>query len=128
MVQKLIDGIQSKIAAVKAKMSELAGAIRGYIHFSEPDVGPLSDFHTYMPDMINEMVKGINNNIPKVEGAMSNLAAGMLPQMTAGASMMATNNISINVYGAQGQNVSELADIIEERLAENMMRRGAAFG
>lgn len=128
MVQKLIDGIQSKIAAVKAKMSELAGAIRGYIHFSEPDVGPLSDFHTYMPDMINEMVKGINNNIPKVEGAMSNLAAGMLPQMNAGASMMATNNISINVYGAQGQNVSELADIIEERLAENMMRRGAAFG
>lgn len=128
MVQQLIDGIQSKIAAVKAKMSELAAAVRGYIHFSEPDVGPLSDFHTYMPDMINEMVKGINNGIPRVEGAMNNLAAGMLPQMNAGNSTVATNNISINVYGAQGQNVSELADIIEERLAENMMRRGAAFG
>ena len=128
MVQKLIDGIQSKIAAVKSKMSELAAAMKGFIHFSEPDVGPLSDFHTYMPDMINEMVKGIDQGIPKVEGAMSNLAAGMLPQMNAGASTIATNNISINVYGAQGQNVSELADIIEERLAENMMRRGAAFG
>lgn len=128
MVQQLIDGIQSKIAAVKAKMSELAAAVRGYIHFSEPDVGPLSDFHTYMPDMISEMVKGIDQGIPKVAGAMNNLAAGMLPQMNAGASTIATNNISINVYGAQGQNVSELADIIEERLAENMMRRGAAFG
>lgn len=128
MVQKLIDGIQSKIAAVKAKMSELASAVRGYIHFSEPDVGPLSDFHTYMPDMINEMVKGIDQGIPRVAGAMNNLAAGMLPQMNAGSSTIATNNISINVYGAQGQNVSELADIIEERLAENMMRRGAAFG
>lgn len=128
MVQKLIDGIQSKIAAVKSKMSELAAAVRGYIHFSEPDVGPLSDFHTYMPDMINEMVKGIDQGIPRVAGAMNNLAAGMLPQMNAGSSTIATNNISINVYGAQGQNVSELADIIEERLAENMMRRGAAFG
>lgn len=128
MVQKLIDGIQSKIAAVKSKMSELAAAMKGFIHFSEPDVGPLSDFHTYMPDMINEMVKGIDQGIPKVAGAMNNLAAGMLPQMNAGASTVATNNISINVYGAQGQNVSELADIIEERLAENMMRRGAAFG
>lgn len=128
MVQKLIDGIQSKIAAVKSKMSELAAAMKGFIHFSEPDVGPLSDFHTYMPDMINEMVKGIDQGIPKVAGAMNNLAAGMLPQMNAGTSTIATNNISINVYGAQGQNVSELADIIEERLAENMMRRGAAFG
>lgn len=128
MVQKLIDGIQSKIAAVKAKMSELASAVRGYIHFSVPDVGPLADADEYMPDFMDMLVKGIDQGIPKVAGAMNNLAAGMLPQMNAGASTIATNNISINVYGAQGQNVSELADIIEERLAENVMRRGVAFG
>jgi TP901 family phage tail tape measure protein len=129
MVQKLIDGIQSKINALRAKISELASTIRGYIHFSEPDVGPLSDFHTYMPDMINEMVRGINNGIPRISGAMNNLASNMLPQMNMGAaSSVANNSISINVYGAQGQNVNELAEIIEERLAENMMRRGAAFG
>lgn len=129
MVQKLIDGIQSKINAVRAKISELAGLISSYIHFSEPDVGPLSNFHTYMPDMIDEMVRGINNGIPRVAGAMNNLASNMLPQMNMGAaSSVANNSISINVYGAQGQNVNELAEIIEERLAENMMRRGAAFG
>lgn len=129
MVQNLINGIQSKINALKAKISELAGLISSYIHFTEPDVGPLSNFHTYMPDMIDEMVRGINNGIPRVAGAMNNLASNMLPQMNMGAaSSVANNSISINVYGAQGQNVSELADIIEERLAENMMRRGAAFG
>ena len=130
MVQKLIDGIQSKINAVRAKISELAGLISSYIHFSEPDVGPLSNFHTYMPDMIDEMVRGINNGIPRVAGAMNNLASNMLPQMSniGTASSVANNTISINVYGAQGQNVNELAEIIEERLAENMMRRGAAFG
>lgn len=129
MVQNLINGIQSKIDSLRAKISELAGLISSYIHFTEPDVGPLSNFHTYMPDMIDEMVRGINNGIPRVAGAMNNLASNMLPQMSMGAaSSVATNNININVYGAQGQNVSELAEIIEERLAENMMRRGAAFG
>lgn len=35
---------------------------------------------------------------------------------------------TINVYGAPGQDVEELADLIEERIAVNVYRRGAAFG
>lgn len=129
MVQNLIDGIQSKIDAVKAKVSELASAIAGYIHFSEPDVGPLSNFHEFMPDMIDLMVKGIDQGIPRLQSAMNGLAGSMVPQLQNGASSVAnTNNININVYGAQGQDPNALVDIIEERLTENMMRRGAAFG
>ena len=129
MVQKLIDGIQSKIVAVKAKARELASAIAGYIHFSEPDVGPLSNFHEFMPDMIDLMVKGIDQGIPRLQSAMNGLAGSMVPQLQNGASSVAnTNNININVYGAQGQDPNALVDIIEERLTENMMRRGAAFG
>lgn len=129
MVQKLIDGIQAKIEAVKAKARELASAIAGYIHFSEPDVGPLSNFHEFMPDMIDLMVKGIDQGIPRLQSAMNGLAGSMVPQLQNGASSIAnTNNISINVYGAQGQDPNALVDIIEERLTENMMRRGAAFG
>ena len=129
MVQNLIDGIQSKIDAVKAKVKELASAIAGYIHFSEPDVGPLSNFHEFMPDMIDLMVKGIDQGIPRLQSAMNGLAGSMVPQLQNGASSVAnTNNININVYGAQGQDPNALVDIIEERLTENMMRRGAAFG
>ena len=129
MVQGIIDGIQSKIDAVKRKCAELASAIRGYIHFSEPDVGPLSDFHTYMPDMMDELVQGINQGIPRVAQAMNGLAQNMIPQMDArGTAVSSTNTFNINVYGAQGQNVNELADVIEQRIAENVMRRGVAFG
>lgn len=129
MVQNLIDGIQSKIEAVKAKVSELAGAIASYIHFTEPDVGPLSNFHEFMPDMIDLMVKGIDQGIPRLQSAMNGLAGSMVPQLQNGANSVAnTNNININVYGAQGQDPNALVDIIEERLTENMMRRGAAFG
>ena len=129
MVQNLIDGIQSKIDALKAKVSQLAGMISSYIHFSEPDVGPLSNFHTYMPDMIDELVNGINQGIPQVAQAMNGLAQNMVPQVNAqGMANNSTNTFNINVYGAQGQNVSELADVIEQRITENVMRRGVAFG
>ena len=132
MVQNLIDGIQSKIEAVKAKARELASAISSYIHFSEPDVGPLSNFHTFMPDMIDMMVRGIDQGIPRLQNAMNNMTGNMALQLqnggSLGSSVANTNNININVYGAQGQDPNALVDIIEERLTENMMRRGAAFG
>jgi TP901 family phage tail tape measure protein len=129
MVQNLIDGIQAKIDALRAKISELAGMVASYIHFSEPDVGPLSDFHTYMPDMIDELVNGINQGIPRVAQAMNGLTQNMVPQVNSqGMANNSTNTFNINVYGAQGQNVSELADVIEQRITENVMRRGVAFG
>lgn len=129
MVQGIIDGIQSKIDALRAKISELAGMVRSYIHFSEPDVGPLSDFHTYMPDMMDELVNGITQGIPRVAAAMNGLTQSMLPQMPSGQMAAATTNeVTINVYGAQGQNIGALADEIEQRIAENVMRRGVAFG
>lgn len=129
MVQGIIDGIQSKIDAVRAKISELAGLISSYIHFSEPDVGPLSDFHTYMPDMMDELVNGITQGMPRVAAAMNGLTQSMLPQMPSGQMAAATTNeVTINVYGAQGQNIGALADEIEQRIAENVMRRGVAFG
>lgn len=130
MVQRLIDGIQSKIETLRQKISELAGLISSYIHFSEPDVGPLSNFHTYMPDMMDQLVDGINQGIPRVADAMNGLASTMVPQLGGQAQLAGptTNTFNINVYGAQGQNVSELADVIEQRITENVMRRGVAFG
>lgn len=128
MIQNLIDGIKSKIEAVKSAVSELASTIAGYIHFSVPDKGALHDADTYMPDFINLLTSGINAGIPQVERAMNNLANSMRPELAGGASVMnGDSNISITVYGAQGQDVNELAQIIEQRISENVVRRGVAF-
>lgn len=59
----------------------IAGIISSFIHFSEPDVGPLSDFHTYMPDMIDGLVKGINDNKYKIAKATNGLAQDIKNQM-----------------------------------------------
>ena len=39
-----------------------------------------------------------------------------------------SNSVSINVYGAQGQDINELANIIENKITNNVVRRGVAFG
>lgn len=38
-----------------------------------------------------------------------------------------SNSVNVVVYGAPGQNVNELADIIEDRITANIARRRAAF-
>ena len=79
--------------------------------------------------MMDELVNGITQGIPRVAAAMNGLTQSMLPQMPSGQMAAATTNeVTINVYGAQGQNIGALADEIEQRIAENVMRRGVAFG
>ena len=108
-------------------VGEVAETIAEYIHFSEPDVGPLSNFHTFMPDMIDMMVNGINRGIPKLQKAMGGMTGSMASSMQGGGTTYAgTTNVNLTVYGAPGQDISALADVIEQRIAMHSIRRGAA--
>lgn len=130
MVDNLVSGLESRIDRVTKPVKTIASKIKSYLHFSEPDVGPLSDFHTYMPDMINMLVKGINAGVPMVSSAMNNLAGAMVPNVAdsmSTKSMTNNNNVNITVYGAEGQDVNELADIIQDRINAEVYSRGAVF-
>lgn len=74
LVSNIASGINGAVGKVKTAASDLAGKIKEYIHFSEPDVGPLSDFHTYMPDMLATMAEGIRSNAGLVVNAVSDVA------------------------------------------------------
>lgn len=115
-------GISSMKSRVAAAASNLASRVRAYIGFSEPELGPLSDFHTYMPDMIELMVKGINDNAYKVDNAISNLASGMASGVN--------NNyggITINLNVPQGTNGYQLVDQIETEITNRTIRRRMVF-
>ena len=62
LMTNFINGIKQKWNDLKNTMSNMSATVRSYIHFSEPDVGPLSDFHTYAPDMMKTFAKGIKDN------------------------------------------------------------------
>lgn len=80
LVSNLIGGITSMLSSLWSTMKSLTKGISSYIHFSEPDVGPLSDFHTYAPDMMRLFSQGITDNQWMVQKAMNQ--ALTLPEAT----------------------------------------------
>lgn len=131
IINGVVDGIYSAFSNLINAVSNIAGTIASYIHFSEPDVGPLRNFHTFMPDMMTQLARGIENGIPSIESAMDAMTRSMVPTMGNAAGNATTSNtsntVNVNVYGAQGQDVNELARIIENKITDNVVRRGVAF-
>lgn len=117
LIQSFINGILNKFYAVINTVSNLASTIASYIGFSEPDKGPLSKFHTFMPDMLKLMAQGIEKNKGIVASAMNSLAEGMIVNGEANlnANTALQNNPSMNgvlsalnnylPYLAQNQNI-----------------------
>ena len=77
----IIDGIESGIQSAVGRVGEavkgVADKIKSFLGFSEPEDGPLSDFHTYMPDMIDLMASGITSGKKKVKDALEGMTGEM---------------------------------------------------
>ena len=129
IINNIVNGIRAKIGAVKDAISNVASTIKSYIHFSVPDVGPLADANTYMPDFMKLIAGGIEKGIPQIQNAMTDMTTAMVPDMTGSMAKNTTNNANVNitVYGSQGQDVRELADIIQQRINTQVYNQGAVF-
>ena len=66
LIQNFIDGIKAKFNALKQTVTNIAQTVKNFIGFSEPKEGPLSNFHTYAPDMMDLFIKGIKDNEKKL--------------------------------------------------------------
>lgn len=62
LISNFIDGLLAKWNKLKNTVSDIAGSIADFIGFSEPEKGPLSNFHTYAPDMMDLFAQGIREN------------------------------------------------------------------
>lgn len=62
LINNIIEGITANIGKLSNAITGVADEIRKKLHFSEPDEGPLSDFHTYAPDMMKLFAQGIEDN------------------------------------------------------------------
>lgn len=77
IIQGIVDGITGAISKVGDAVKGVANKIKSFLGFSVPEDGPLSDFDTYMPDMIELMTKGINAGKDKIRGALESLTGEM---------------------------------------------------
>ena len=72
LMNNFIGGIQAKFAALRETVANAAQTVRNFLGFSEPEQGPLSNFHTYAPDMMKLFAKGITDNERLIEDAFNN--------------------------------------------------------
>lgn len=62
LIDNFISGIKQKWENLKQTVSNVAQSVKDFLGFSEPKLGPLSNFHTYAPDMMDLFAKGIRDN------------------------------------------------------------------
>ena len=113
MIQNLIGGIQSKVSGVVGAVQGIAAKVKNFLGFSEPEEGPLSDFHTYAPDMMKLFAQGIKDNTKLVTDQIrssfdfGNLTTAAAPSLAAGAGST-TNTYNITVNG-----IEELEELLQ---------------
>lgn len=116
MVQNFIDGIKAKWENLKSTVTDLASTIKSLLGFSEPEDGPLSNFHTYAPDMMMLFAQGIRDNIGLIQNALGSVAGTISTDFQT--AQISSNNYSginnplENISGVLGANTGDSGDIV----------------
>ena len=78
LIQNFVDGIKGALNLVGDAVKAVAQKIKDFIGFSEPAEGPLSNFHTYAPDMIDLFTEGLEDSKMKLQSTLTSVLE--LPQ------------------------------------------------
>ena len=71
LIDNFISGVTAGWDKLKNAISGTAQKIKDFLGFSEPKEGPLSNFHTYAPDMMDLFIKGIKDNEKRLTNQIS---------------------------------------------------------
>lgn len=125
-INGLIKGITSKITALVDSVKGIGEKIRSFLHFSRPDEGPLRDYESWMPDMIDGMAAGIRKNAYKLENAVAGMAGGMNVNLVGGKAG-SSNTFSIVVNPSSGMDEQRLADMVMQKIQHQVHQRELVF-
>ncbi len=130
LVKNFIDGIKSKAADLKEELKGVADKVKAFLGFSEPEEGPLSDFHTYAPDMMKLFAKGIHDNAHLVTDQISksfDFGSMITSESSPYSGGFNAGGITINLYARDGQSAREVVDEVEYRIAKNVEAKKAVW-
>lgn len=83
IIDNFIGGIKAKWEKLKQTVKNVAQTVKDFLGFSEPEEGPLSNFHTYAPDMMDLFAKGIDDNVGVVEDSVENVSKSIAGSFSA---------------------------------------------
>ena len=122
-IQGFVDGIRSMIGSVIDAVKGIANTVADWLHFSRPEKGPLREYESWMPDMIDGMVSGIKANEYKLSNAVGSMASGVAGASTG--TLNATYNMTVN--GVAGQDINALSNIIMRKIQSATERKGSIW-
>ena len=141
LVSGLASGITSGGGIIAKAVSWIGDIIKGFLHFSRPDEGPLREYEKWMPDMIQGMADGIRNNAYLLQEAAADLGGKLKMQLqydvgsANGFAQVATNSrtvsmggINVNVYPSEGMDEERFAQYTITRLTQMINEEAAASG
>lgn len=140
IVNGIIQGVQNLRDTLIDTVSDMAegawDAVKDFFDINSP-----SKKMMWMGEMIDKgLQKGIEDSADLVSNAMDDLS--VMPEISTSSfdakgtalgnsenatSNTSNNNVVINVYGAAGQDINELAEIIEQKITAATRRREGAF-
>lgn len=133
LITNFVNGITSNISAVVSAATSIGQTIKDYIGFSEPDKGPLSNFHTFAPDMMQLFADGIKDNTDVVANQFNRSLSGMTADATMGLSAGCVSgfsgassapiqlNVNVNVGSiASDYDVNRMTDHMIENISEEL--------
>lgn len=96
MVQGLANGIRNAIHYVTDAVSGVADKIKSFLHFSRPDEGPLAEYESWMPDMVEGLSDSLRKASPELISQTEALANGMSDAFNTNGSISASGGASYN--------------------------------
>ena len=100
LMANFISGIRAWFGNLYATASNVASIVRSYIGFSEPETGPLSNFHTFAPDMMKLFAEGIRANQNLVESAMNSVTGIAASEIETGLGLGAVGRSAISAQNS----------------------------
>ena len=84
LVQGFVDGMEGMFGAVWDTATGIADTIKSILGFSEPELGPLSNFHTYAPDMMDLFIQGIEDSKDRLRSTVTSVGEMLSGGFSAG--------------------------------------------
>ena len=129
LIGNIKKGIDDGINGLKDSVNKAGEAIKSRLHFSEPDVGPLSDFNTWMPDMMRQMAEQIEAGTPMVASAIQGTANAMKGGLDGSinySGQLESINNGIGKLAAAGSNITVPVYIGNQQFAKAVVNANQA--
>ncbi len=132
LIMGIVDGIKSAASAVGDAVSGVADTISGWLHFSAPDIGPLADYESWMPDFMAGLANGIEKSRGLIQNAVASVSSDLVinPKMEdydppdggrSGSVGTVRHTGTIRVEGVNDEGtLNGVVDIVIERLRQEV--------